>query len=244
MLETLYPPAIPTGVDFHIDNVAPRVINAKEPMGTELTTRKSLLSRLRKANEDADWQHLYDQYRGVILSFCRKQGIDDFSADDVLQETFILLMRKLPSFQYDPARGKFRNWLLQLVAGKIKDARKRAWRARLISLEDLELGESCGNDEEVTESVDRAWRQAVMEEALRRIKADPRTKPQTFLIFQSYAMKGASVCQVAREFDVEENVVYQIKNRMLRRLAIEMANLERKQAFRSAEPWNEKITQT
>jgi len=215
---------------FHlpVDAGSRTALNGKHPMCPELKTRESLLSRLRKTGEDGDWQSFYDQYRHVILSFCRRQGLDEFSAHDVLQETVILLMRKLPEFRYDPAQGKFRNWLLKLVARKISDARKRARRARLVFVEESsgQMREACSDEAGVTESVENAWRQALMEEALRRIKSDPRTRPETFLIFQNYVLNGASVSEVARTFEVEENVVYQIKNRMLRRLTAEVEMLE------------------
>lgn len=217
-----------TITDLWIDEPRHILINRVNPMAAELTTRKSLLSRLRKANDDRDWQSFYDQYRGVIISFCRKEGLDGFSAQDVLQETVILLMRKLPEFQYDPARGKFRNWLLKLVAGKVRDAHKRAHRARLVSIEEVfdDMTEPCSGVGEVSETLENSWRQALIEEALRRIKADPRTQPRTFEVFQSYVLNGASVADVAQAFQMEENAVYQIKNRMLQRLEAEVTALE------------------
>ena len=91
-------------------------------------TRKSLLARLKTASNNNDWEALYEQYSAIILSFCLKQGLDEFGARDVLQETMILLMRKLPGFEYDPQKGRFRNWLLALVAGKVRDAHRRSRR--------------------------------------------------------------------------------------------------------------------
>src|SRR5580658_1242378 len=103
-------------------------------MNEDLQTRRSLLARLGSESQNADWEQFYNQYWAVILFFAQKQGLDEASARDVLQETMILLMRKFPGFVYDPERGRFRNWLLTLVAGKARDAMRRAARSRTISI--------------------------------------------------------------------------------------------------------------
>jgi RNA polymerase sigma-70 factor (ECF subfamily) len=220
--------SIKNSFQLRIDERPLRSLNGADSMSGELKTRKSLLSRLRKASNDGDWQSLYDQYRHIILSFCHKQGLDEFSAEDVLQETMVLLMRKLPQFHYDPEQGRFRNWLLRLVSGKSSDARKRAHRAKSISMEEVFEREEAPSptDNEGIESIENAWRQALMEEGLRRIKSDPRTKSETFQVFQNYVLNGSSVAEVAKAFQIEENAIYQIKNRMLRRLTAEVMALE------------------
>lgn len=197
-------------------------------MNCDLKTRKSLLSRLRNAPDDRDWQDFYNQYRQSILSFCRKRGLDEFAAADVLQETMVLLIRKLPEFEYNPDQGRFRNWLLKLVSGKIGDSYKRTKRARLVSIEQQgETADFVGTSgDEIASTIEDLWQQALLEEALRRIKSDPRTKTETFMVFQSYVVKGGQIAEVAREFGMKENAVYQIKNRMMRRLTAEVSALE------------------
>lgn len=198
-------------------------------MNDDLRTRKSLLFRLRTQQADGDWEQLYNQYRSIILSFCQKQGLDEFSSQDVLQETMVLLIRKLPEFEYDPTRGRFRNWLLTLVAGKLSDARRRAQRAKLVSLNEIEVegGFSLSKEETAIQILEKDWMQAMVEEGLRRIRSDPRVKPETFEIFQSCAINGCSVADVARKYSLNENAIYQIKNRMIRRLTREVSVLDK-----------------
>ena len=69
--------------------------------------------------------------------------------------------------------------------------------------------------------------QGLVEEALRRIQRDPKTKAETFEVFHAYVIAGNSVPDVARQFRLQENAVYQIKNRLLKRLRDEILQLER-----------------
>jgi RNA polymerase sigma-70 factor (ECF subfamily) len=192
-------------------------------------TRRSLLARLKRDGSNNDWEQFYRQYGAVILSFCRRQGLDDFGARDVLQETMILLMRKLPAFDYDPVRGRFRNWLLTLVMGKTRDAFRRAQRVRTVSIHGHNFTDTPALDNglvtrgsEGSEAVERAWMQSLIEEALARIQTDPKTKAETFAVFQAYMIEGRAVADVSRQFGIEENAVYQIKHRMLKRLREEL----------------------
>ena len=202
-------------------------------MNEDLQTRRSLLARLGSESQNADWEQFYNQYWAVILFFAQKQGLDEASARDVLQETMILLMRKLPGFVYDPERGRFRNWLLTLVAGKARDAMRRAARSRTISIHEPSsedrpaLEETLISDSATaSEALEQSWMQSLAEEALRRMQSDPGTKPETLAIFRSYAIDGKPVTEIAAEFGVRENAVYQIKNRLIKRLRGVVAELQ------------------
>jgi len=202
-------------------------------MNEDLETRRSLLDRLGSKSQNADWEQFYNQYWAVILTFAQKQGLDEASARDVLQETMILLMRKLPGFIYDPERGRFRNWLLTLVAGKARDAMRRAARSRTISIHEASSEDQPALEETLTsdstsasDALEQSWMQSLAEEALRRMQSDPGTKPETLAIFRSYAIDGKPVAEVAAEFGVRENAVYQIKNRLIKRLRDIVAELQ------------------
>src|SRR5438046_952433 len=104
-------------------------------MSDNLVTRQSLLARLKASPHDRDWEDFYAQYWAVILSFARRLGVDEHSARDVLQETMMLVIRKMPEFTYDPQRGRFRNWLLTLVTNKTREAMRRAKQDRLVSID-------------------------------------------------------------------------------------------------------------
>ena len=69
-----------------------------------LPTRQSLLSRLRDWQDDDGWREFFDTYWRLIYRVARQAGLDDATAQDVVQNTFIYLSRRMPKFRYDPAR--------------------------------------------------------------------------------------------------------------------------------------------
>ena len=190
-----------------------------------LTTRLSLIDSLKHSGGTAAWERFYQTYSAVLLSFARRQGCDEHTAMDVLQETIMVIIRKLPGFEYDSARGRFRNWLVTIAANKSREAIRRSKLDRLISLEAPmdDAGKSLADmlPSEVgsaSENVEQEWRQTLIEEALRQVLSDPRTKSENVEIFRAVALENQSVGEVAARYGIAENNVYQIKNRMMGRL--------------------------
>lgn len=199
----------------------------------DLVTQASLLVRLSTASQQGDWTLFYEKYAAVIVSFAQKQGLDPHGARDVLQETMLVVMRKLPSFAYDPAKGRFRNWLLSIVANKVREAQRRARRESGHVSFDAEpesgvaLHERLAADGATADAtLEDAWRQSLLEAALTRLLDDPHTKPQTIAVFRATALEGQAVAEVAARFGLKENAVYQIKNRLMTRLRALLAEIE------------------
>jgi RNA polymerase sigma factor (sigma-70 family) len=193
-------------------------------------TRRTLLARLKAGPSQVDWEQFYDQYSSIIISFCLRQGLDHASASDVLQETMVLFMRKLPEFEYQPERGRFRNWLLTLVAGKVRDSQRRVRRSRSVSWDEAQTRSDIAplpalGGMPAEDNVDEAWMLATIEEALRRIATDGKTSARTVAAFEAYVIQGEPAGEVARRYSIRENTVYQIRNRMLDRLQEEVTSL-------------------
>jgi RNA polymerase sigma-70 factor (ECF subfamily) len=91
-----------------------------------LPTRKSLLFRLRDCQDHEGWREFFDTYWRVIYRVARQSGLDDATAQDVVQNTFIYLARRMPKFSYDPARGSFKSWLRRVTRSRILVFRRRA----------------------------------------------------------------------------------------------------------------------
>src|SRR5215471_2399586 len=91
-----------------------------------IPTRVSLLERLKAWQDQASWQQFFDTYWPLIYSVARGAGLTDAEAQDVVQETMVAAAKHLPTFQYDPAIGSFKGWLLTLTRWRIIDqVRKR-----------------------------------------------------------------------------------------------------------------------
>ena len=198
------------------------------PMPHDLATSLSLLGRLKHAAHNRDWEDFYDRYSSVILSFAQKCGLDPSGAEDVLQETVICLIQKLPAFDYDPHKGKFRNWLRQIVKNKAREQLRRSEAQHIVSMSESGLGRQLDeaarreNSPQPASALDRAWEQSVLEQALRRIQTDPTVKKETYQIFLALTVTEESIVDLEARFEIKRNAIYQIKHRMERRLKQEV----------------------
>lgn len=202
-------------------------------MSVMQATRQSLLERLRDPLAERAWEDFYELYWGVIVRYSRKQGLSEAAAYDVLQETMIVLMRKLPEFEYTPSKGKFRNFLLTIVHRKGLSAIRRSTRRPEVSIDsvrdadDLPMLERLEDEKAIMphEAMETRWRESMQEEALRRVRDDPRVKDRTFDVFRAYVIDGEAAPLVAERFGLKENAVYQVKDRMIKRLEQEIRTL-------------------
>ena len=91
-----------------------------------MPTRRSLISRLRNWDDQASWQEFFDTYWKLIYAVALKSGLSDSEAEEVVQETVISIAKKMPSFEYDPAKCSFKSWLKHVTRLRIIDQfRKR-----------------------------------------------------------------------------------------------------------------------
>src|SRR5688572_11629271 len=99
-----------------------------------LSTPASLLDRLRKPNELAAWDRFVELYSPLLFHWGKRLGQQDSDAADLVQDAFLLLWRKLPEFEYDPARS-FHAWLKTLFLNRARQRLRE--RGRLTSDEEL-----------------------------------------------------------------------------------------------------------
>jgi len=193
-----------------------------------IDTNEILLDQVRRTDAHEAWKLLYENYWAVILGYARRLGLPEHQAEEVLQETMVTLMRVLPGFAYDRTRGKFRNYLLTIVHRRSLAAMRRARREResTVPWEDERAPEPAAADG-VDQEAEARWRDSVLDEALRRLWQRPDLEERACAIFEAYVVRRRPAAEVAREFGVKENAVYQIKNRLLRFLRLEAERLTR-----------------
>lgn len=187
------------------------------------TTRQTLLLKARDPKNAQAWEEFFDQYAGPIQGYARKLGLDPADAADVLQETMVELIRILPNFTYDKKRGLFRNFVLTITHRRVQAAWRRRRTRREVLLEDagavfsggpevVDPGNTPGAEAELK------WREEIFQEALRCIRSVPGLDAHTLDIFQAHVIHNRPVREVATQFGVTPNLVYQIKHRLVNRL--------------------------
>src|ERR1041385_694269 len=88
---------------------------------TSERTRATLIVRLRDAGDAAAWEQFVEIYTPLVYQFCRQRGLQEAAAAAISQAGRRTVARAREKFEYDPQRGRFRNWLLTVVRSKFNN---------------------------------------------------------------------------------------------------------------------------
>jgi RNA polymerase sigma-70 factor (ECF subfamily) len=86
-----------------------------------ISTRETLLERLRQWDDHASWQEFFEIYWRLIHRFALRAGLSEEQAREVVQDTVISVARNTPEFRYDPKSCTFKTWLLNVTKWRILD---------------------------------------------------------------------------------------------------------------------------
>jgi RNA polymerase sigma-70 factor (ECF subfamily) len=185
------------------------------------TTSATLLDRIREPASQADaWERFVLLYSPLLVGWSGRIGLCDADAADLVQDVFLVLLRRLPEFRYD-RRQSFRAWLHTILLNRWRSLR----RSRVPTPVDphaeplLDL-ESSGPEPALDEA---EYRQGLVRRALQLIRND--FQPLTWEAWSQYVEAGRPAADVARNLGISSQAVYMAKARILRRLRQELEGL-------------------
>src|ERR1051325_11270058 len=136
--------------DFKVLNLFPSLTSTTptrmppaEPAAVPSPTDAALIAAWQGGDEQAAAE-LVRRHARALARFLAGAGAPEADLDDVVQETFIRAFRALGSFR---GQCRFRTWLLTIGGNVLKDAHRRAKRARVVPLED-QLHSTAGDPHE------------------------------------------------------------------------------------------------
>jgi RNA polymerase sigma factor (sigma-70 family) len=197
-------------------------------------TRASLLVRLKDWEDQQSWRDFYEIYWRLILSAARKAGLSEEEAHDALQETVLAVAKEIREFNYDPQKGRFKNWLLRQAKWRIADQlrkRQRNLHQPPVGASKTELMAQVPDPASVNVPEnfwDEQWQQNLLAVAHERVKT--QVEPRTFQIYQQHVLKEVPAATVAKVLGVSRTQVYVAKHRVQARLKRELKALEQKAA--------------
>ena len=195
-----------------------------------LADRRADLSYLIAPHESLDLEgwleqlgDVIDRYEGRLLSFARRMLAQRSEAEDLVQETFLGLLRSLPN--YDKRRS-LETYLFAILRHKLSDHFRKHQPGRRQSLESLEVDDApqawlstetpsghLADDENVA-----AQRQALVG-CLRQYVEQCREQNrfQELMVVEMLMVLGMRNKEVAGDLDLTETAVAGIKFRVLER---------------------------
>jgi len=211
-----------------------------DPAEDSLLTRRTLLSRLRNLDDQESWRTFFTLYWRLLYNVARKSGLDDPSAQEIVQETVSGVARKMPEFHYDPARGTFRQWLLRITRRRIIDHLRRIYRQppkAVVAPESLDEDEAhaAAIIDQSASAIDAAWNEewekSTFDAALARVRAE--INPRHFQVFDYCVLKDWPASKVAATLGLNAAQVYLAKHRVAQAMkhAVRRINDERSQGM-------------
>ena len=182
------------------------------------STRTSLLFRIKDRQDEVAWKTFDTIYRPMLRRFAKTRGLDREDAEDVVQHCLAAILRHLESFDYDPAKGRFRGWLRTIVNNHVRNLLRKRHVACAADLD------GPADPHESPEAVfDRIWMEEHLKHALHLVRSE--TDETTFAAFRLYVIDGWPVDRVCKTLQLFPEQVYRIKWRMTRKLREKMNTL-------------------
>jgi RNA polymerase sigma-70 factor (ECF subfamily) len=180
------------------------------------STRSSLFSRIRNKSDHAAWREFEERYREFLLAFCRRRGLQEADAEDIVQLVFASFATAASKFTYDPRRGRFRDYLYRSVTNAIA-----AWASRTNR-------QARGLDTSVADTLPsaeidprdaRIWEEEWVAHHYRLAMVTVRESfdPKSVDLFDK-SVAGAKVADLALATGMSDQAVHKVRQRIRNRL--------------------------
>lgn len=198
-----------------------------------LPTRQSLLSRLRDCEDQTGWREFFNGYWRLIYNVARKSNLNDTEAQDVVQNTFIYLSRRMKNFRYDRSRGSFKSWLRVVTRSRISVYRRHEKADATLIREPLPGSDDGsvleGIPDPAADALDEVWQREwetnLLNTALRRVRS--KVSSQQLLIFRLATLGELPLGQVAKKLGVNIGQIYLARHRVGKLFKTELDRLKR-----------------
>ncbi len=170
-----------------------------------------------KPRPELGFHELYDTWFDDVTRWVRAMGTPEAELDDIVQDVFIVVHRRLPDFDGENVAG----WLYQIARRKVRDFRRLSWVKRVV------FGGTWALDVQDTattgpaESLERKRRGQMFEQMLTVLNDDQRA---AFVLFEIEGKSGEEIAKIQR---VPINTVWARIHKARKKLQERASRLER-----------------
>lgn len=141
---------------------------------------------------------VYDAWFEPVVRWLRAMGCPDSELEDLAQEVFIVVRRRLAAFDGRNLPG----WLYTIAHRQARDLRRRAWFRNLFSRRADDPEELGGHGDDALKAVEDRERQRLLERILARMSDKRRA------VFVLFEIEGYSGEEIAALMDIPIGTVW------------------------------------
>lgn len=190
------------------------------------TLSTSLLGQIR-GMDAAGWSRLVITFGPIVYRWCRRAGIREADAADVVQEVFATVARGIQGFERQKEVGSFRSWLVTITRSRVRDhLRRQARHLHPVGGSDALDQLNQVPDNSLTDDLDSSISADDIQSSLaRRVMTILKSEfePVTWQAFVMTTLDGLSPAMVAERLQLSLASVYQARTRVLRKLRQRLA---------------------
>lgn len=146
------------------------------------------------ASQIPDFLEIYESYADFVWRSVRRLGVDPTSAEDVFQEVFVVVHRRLGDFE---GRSSVRTWLFGITLRIVRNHKRALGRKRHEGGEQAEIAidraPASGRDQPEART-ERAEAVRLLHEVLDTLDDDKR---EIFVMAELEQMTGAAIAEVS-----------------------------------------------
>ena len=181
------------------------------------STRATLLERLSDGSNALAWDEFFSHYWPTIFGFAQRRGCSQHTAEEIVQEVMLTIFQRRDVYQYDPARGRFRNWLGTVVRNKVAEHRRRP--ANRLRGAGGDLGKGVldqADDQTPADDWEAAFESGLLLALLDVVRREGNAR--AYLAFELVTLEGLPGSEAGRLTGLSRNAVYKANKRVIQRL--------------------------
>ena len=193
-------------------------------------TQVSLILRLGDPRDAAAWDEFVAIYRPVIVRLALAHGLQHFDADDLAQQVLLSVARRVPDWESDLQRARFRTWLGVVVRNAALNAlsRRKPDRAAGGTTALTLINGKAASDCDDAELLELEWRRQAFRWIADQIRDE--FQPATWEAFWLTAIDGLSAVEAAKQTGKSIGAVYVARSRIMARFQEQVRTLSGEEA--------------